>query len=160
MRYVSLERTRDGILHDPSAYLEQLPSLADSLPDGARRFATEPGHYDFFGQRCVKSLKPTRLTSGETGGSRWLELYLQHNCWKHEEDLTIRYRGVRSLTFEPADRELDVAQLLDVMLDEVLPHEQGCRHEIACLAGRMIVTSEDLTATWEYADCPEREANR
>jgi len=62
MRYVSLERTRDGIFLDPEAYLEQLPSLADSLPDGARRFATEPGHYDFFGQRCGTTVGSTRKT--------------------------------------------------------------------------------------------------
>ncbi|WP_328850980.1 hypothetical protein OG994_23375 [Micromonospora globbae] len=145
---------------DAEVYLQQLPSLAHSLPEGARRFATDPGHYDFFGQRCVKDLKPARLTSGETGGSRWLELHLRHNCWKHEDDLTIRYSGVQSLTFEPADRGRDVAQLQDVMLDEVLPHEHGCRHEIVCLAGRLIVTSLDLAAMWLHADCPEREPSQ
>ncbi|MBQ0894654.1 hypothetical protein KBX37_16370 [Micromonospora sp. U56] len=145
---------------DPEAYLRQLPSLADSLPEGARRFATDPGHYDFLGQRCVKDLKPARLTSGEADGSRWLELYLRHNCWKHEEDLTIRYSGVQRLTIEPADQGLDVAQLQDVMLDEVLPHEHGCRHEIVCLSGRLIVTSQDLAATWLHADCPEREPSQ
>jgi hypothetical protein len=89
----------------------------------------DPGHYDFIGQRCVEDLKPARLTSGETGESRWLELHLRLNCWKHEDDLTIRYSGVQSLTIEPAARGLEVAQLQDVMLDEVLPHEHGCRHE-------------------------------
>ncbi|MGC4818703.1 hypothetical protein [Micromonospora sp. DT63] len=145
---------------DPNEYLRQLPSLADSLPEGARRFATDPGHYDFFGQRCVKDLKPARLTSGGTGGSAWLELYLRHNCWKHEEDLTIRYSGVQSLAIEPAGQGLDVVQLQDVMLDEVLPHEHGCRHEIDCLSGRLIVTSQDLAATWRHADCPEREPDQ
>lgn len=160
VRYVSVERTSDGVALDPEAYLQQLPSLADALPEGARRFATDPDHYDFFGRRCVKDLKPARLTSGEAGGSRWLELHLRHNCWKHEEDLTVRYSGVRCLTFEPADRDRDVAQLQDVMLDEVLPHEHGCRHEIVCLAGRLIVTSQDLAATWLRADCPERKPSQ
>ncbi|MEU5941882.1 hypothetical protein ABZ807_22460 [Micromonospora sp. NPDC047548] len=155
-----MERARDGIALDPTPYLRRLPSLADSLPAGARRFATDPDHYDFFGQRCVKDLKPARLTSGEAGGIRWVELQLRHNCWKHEEDLTIRYSGVQSLTIEPADDGLDVAQLRDVMLDEVLPHELGCRHEVVCLAGSLTVTSQDLAATWLHADCREREPSQ
>ncbi|MEV1290083.1 hypothetical protein [Micromonospora sp. NPDC049679] len=157
MRYASVERTRDGIAVDPEAYFRRLPSFADSLPEGARKFATDPGHYDFFGRRCVKDLKPARLTIGETGGSRWVELKLRHNCWKHKEDLTIRYSGVQSLTIEPADDGLKVAQLGDVMLDEVLPHEVGCQHEIVCLSGSLTVASRDLTATWLDADCPERQ---
>ncbi|MEU4399878.1 hypothetical protein ACIQH6_09755 [Micromonospora orduensis] len=160
VRYVSVERRSYGVALDPEAYLQELPALADSLPEGARRFATDPGHYDFSGQRCVKNLKPERLTSGETDGIRWLELYLRHNCWKHEEDLTIRYSGVQSLTIEPAGQGLDVAQLQDVMLDEVLPHEHGCQHEIVCLSGRLVVTGQDLEATWRYADCPEREPSQ
>lgn len=160
MRYVRVERTGNGMFLDPDAYLRQLPSFADSLPQGARRFATDPGHYDFFGQRCVKDLKPARLTSGETGGSRWVELNLRHNCWKHEEDLTIRYSGVQSLAIEPADKGMDVNQLQDVMLDELLPHEHGSRHEIVCLFGTLVVTSQDLTATWLHADCPKREPGR
>jgi hypothetical protein len=71
----------------PEASLRQLPSLGKSLPEGARRSATDPDHYDFFGQRCVKDLKPVVLTPREAGGTRWLELRLRHNCWKHEEDL-------------------------------------------------------------------------
>lgn len=157
MRYVSVERTSHGVALDPEAYLRQLPSFADSLPEGARRFAVDPDHYDFFGQRCAKDLKPARLTSGETDGSRWLEFHLRHNCWKHEEDLTIRYSGVHSVTIEPADHGLDVTRLQDVLLDEVLPDEGGCRHEVVCLSGRLIVTSQDLVATWRYADCAERE---
>lgn len=54
VRYVSVERTRDGVVLDPETYLRRLPSFAGSLPEGARRFATDPGHYDFLGPRCVK----------------------------------------------------------------------------------------------------------
>jgi hypothetical protein len=42
------------------------------------------------------------------------------------------------------------------MLDEMLPHEYGCSHEIACLSGSMGVVCRDLTATWVEADCPDR----
>jgi len=157
MRYVSVEFTRDGTASDPTAYLEQLPTLASSLPEGARAFATDPEHYNYYGQRCVKDLKPQRLTSGEDNGATWLELRLRHNCWKHEEDLTIRYGGVDSVTMNPAGHDLDVTHLQDVVLDEVLPDVRGCKHEIACLSGSLTVTCEDLVATWVGSDCPERE---
>jgi len=158
MRYVRVEFTRDGTFSDPNAYLAQLPRLAGSLPAGARAFATDPGHYNYHGQRCVKDLKPQRLTSGEDNGVTWLELRLRHNCWKHEEDLTIRYSNVDSVTMNPADDGLDVTHLREVVLDEVLPDERGCKHEIACLSGSLTVTCEDLVATWFDSDCPEREA--
>lgn len=41
-----------------------------------------------------------------------------------------------------------------LILDEILPHEQGCTHEMAFRPGSVIVTSKDLTATWVAADCP------
>lgn len=96
MRHVTVE-DESGRFLDPTAYLDLLPSFADSLPPGARAFATDPGHYDFFGKRCVKDLKPDTVLRGETAGEPWLRLVLRHSCWKHEEDLTIRYVGVRDL---------------------------------------------------------------
>ncbi|GAA1539774.1 hypothetical protein [Kribbella lupini] len=102
MRYVRVEFTRDGTYSDPQPYLAQLPALAASLPDGARAFATDPEHYNYYGRRCTKDLKPQRLTSGEDNGTKWVELYLGHNCCKHEEDLTIRYIGVAGLTIDPS----------------------------------------------------------
>jgi hypothetical protein len=150
MRYVSVSPQRHGYALDPSAYLAELPSLSAALPDGARRFATDPAHYDFGSQRCVKDLRPRRLVTGGTGDDRWVELTLGHNCWKHEEDLTIRYTGV--LSAPPAD----VAELGGVLLDEVLPDPHGCRHELACPGGTLVTTSRDLTASWSWAECPER----
>ncbi len=157
MRYVRVEFTRDGTYSDPRPYLAQLPTLAAALPDGARAFATDPEHYNYSGQRCVKDLKPQRLTSGETNGTSWLELHLGHNCWKHEEDLTIRYVGVTSVTMTPAGDDLDVTHLQDLILDEVLPSEHGCTHELACLAGSLTITCKDLVATWTVAACSDRQ---
>jgi hypothetical protein len=156
MEFVTVEHTEYGKVFDPTAYLERLPELARSLPSGARAFAEDPEHYDFFGKRCVKDLKPLSMATGDTDGRRWVELQLRHNCWKHEDDLTIRYTGVRSVVVEPDHGPVDVTHLRDVRLDEVVPHEVGCRHEIACLAGSVTVVCEDLTATWFEADCTER----
>jgi hypothetical protein len=139
---------------DSTSYLERLPRLVELLPPGSGAFATDAEHYDFCSKRFIKNLKPERLISGETDGLRWAELQLRHNCWRHDEDLTIRYHGVRSLTLDPASDDLDVTGLREVFLDEVLPYDHGCSHEIACLGGSVVVVCQDLTATWVEADCP------
>ena len=157
MRYVKVEFTREGTYSDPRPYLQQLPTLANSLPPGARAFATDPEHYNYYGRRCVKDLKPQHLTAGEDNGTSWLELGLRHNCWKHEEDLTIRYSGVERVTMDLADDRLDITHLQGVILDEILPNERGCTHEIACLSGSPTITCEDLVATWADSNCPERD---
>ncbi|WP_275290806.1 hypothetical protein [Amycolatopsis sp. La24] len=72
--------------------------------------------------------------------------------WKHDEDLNIRYAGLRALTHDPADWTGFGA----VTLDEILPHEHGCSHEIGFLAGSLTVVSRDLTAAWTEADCPDK----
>jgi hypothetical protein len=33
-------------------------------------------------------------------------------------------------------------------LDEILPHEHGCSHEIKMINGLITVVCADLTATW------------
>ncbi|GIH05817.1 hypothetical protein Rhe02_38840 [Rhizocola hellebori] len=159
MQYVRVEPTDVGYLMDPTAYLEELPRLAGLLPVGAQTFATDPQHYDFNSQRFIKNLKPERLTYGDTDEIAWLELHLRHNCWRHEEDLIIRYHGVQSVTVDPPRSEPDVTDLREVFLDEILPHEAGCSHEISCLGGSIVVTCADLEAAWVYADCPERQPN-
>jgi hypothetical protein len=156
MRYVKISRGRDGNALDAMGYMDAISAFAERLPPGARAFATDPQHYDFFGPRCVKDLKPVALTMGDTDGKAWAELRLQHNCWKHEDDLTIRYSGVRSVVADPASAEANVDGLRDVMLDEVLPYEQGCSHEIAFLAGSIIIVADDLIATWNEANCENR----
>src|SRR5262245_58059175 len=110
MRYIVVERIDYGMAVDPAAYLRELPGFVDALPTGARAFATDPAHYDFFGQRCIKDLKPLSLTAGD----HWVELRLGHNCWKHEEDLTIRYSGVRSVATSIGVDAAEVAGLRDV----------------------------------------------
>ncbi|GAA1669117.1 hypothetical protein GCM10009745_09470 [Kribbella yunnanensis] len=151
-----MEFTRDGTFSDPAAYLAQLPSLATSLPAGARAFATDPEHYNFWGKRCIKDLKPQHLTFGEANGIPWAELHLKHNCWKHEDDLTIRYTGVQDVAMDPPGEVSEVADLGGVMLDEILPVEHGCTHEFTCLSGSLIITCEDLVVTWTDSNCPER----
>jgi hypothetical protein len=155
MRYIDLNGTIGDVENviNPNAYLEKLPAFADDLPPGARRFATAPGHYDFFGNRCVKDLKVAQLRMVEDGAS--FELRLRHNCWKHEDDLTIRYHEIATINIG-LTRDARSPAHRDVVLDEVLPHEFGCSHEIACWGGTVHVIAQDLVATWTPAQCPDR----
>ncbi|GIH05385.1 hypothetical protein Rhe02_34520 [Rhizocola hellebori] len=156
MRYIRVERTSDGYCIDPTDYIAQLPQLAGSLPAGAGAFATDPQHYDFHSTRFVKNLKPQKLVAGHTDGDAWLEFQLRHNCWRHEEDLTIRYSGVSRAVIHPPAGNHDIQGLQEVLLDEILPHNDGCSHEIVCLGGSVTIVCNDLTATWTKADCPDR----
>ncbi|WP_217708208.1 hypothetical protein [Nonomuraea rhodomycinica] len=145
--------TPEGRALDPGPYLAALPTLSADLPEGARSFATDPEHYDFSGRRCVKDLSLASLAFIRDGDDQSIELTFRHNCWKHEEDLTIRYEAVTQYEIAlPSDGIGDAI----VMLDEILPHPSGCHHEIGFLSGTITVTSRDLTASWLQADCPDR----
>lgn len=144
MEHVIVRFDEGGTYSDPEPYLELLPTLAPQLPPGARAFATDPEHYDFFGKRCVKDLKPAELRAD---GDQ-LVLELRHNCWKHDADLVLRYTGVAEHSVDPSG-ELP----REVFLDELLPHERGVRHEIVCLTGDIVVIAADVTAEWVPTDC-------
>ncbi|OQD53313.1 hypothetical protein BM536_027805 [Streptomyces phaeoluteigriseus] len=169
MKYVELDgRVGDltGVL-DPGPYLERLPVLGGRLPPGARAFATDPEHYDFSGRRCVKDLLPreARRTGDEN-----VEIRFGHSCWKHDEDLVVRYLGVSRFQADIlGGRALDdlgeaapdslgataLGDLGEVVLDEILPHPAGCTHELACRSGTLLVVCRDLEADWVAVDCPE-----
>ncbi|MFE0509240.1 hypothetical protein [Streptomyces sp. NPDC058964] len=151
MRYVELNEGEEGVFIDPRPYLARLPDLAESLPPGARAFATDAGHYDFGGRRCVKDLRPQRM---RRTGADDIEIRFRHNCWKHDEDLVIRYRGVSRFQTDVLGL-CDLASLGDVILDEILPRPGGCTHELSCRPGTLVVACRDLVARWVAADCPE-----
>lgn len=159
MKYVNLSATvgeNDGVI-SPQAYLDRLPELRPTLPERAAAYASEPGHYDFSSPRCVHDLKLDSILFSEDADSTWIQLGFRHNCWKHEEYLTIRYTGVSSFTLQTASDIPLVARLGEVILDEVLPHPDGCAHEIACHTGSVIIVCQDLAATWAEADCANRD---
>jgi hypothetical protein len=153
VRFVDLDG-RDGDITgivDPRPYLAKLPELAERLPPGARAFATDPGHYAFSGRRCVKDLKPQRV---RCLGDGEIEIRFGHNCWKHDEDLVVRYEGVSRFQADVLG-VCDVAALGEVILDEVLPRDGGCTHEVACRSGTLVVVCRDLVAQWVAAECPD-----
>jgi hypothetical protein len=138
---------------DPRPYLALLPSLAPELPPGARAFATDPAHYAFGGKRCVKDLQPAEV---RRTGEEAIEIRFRHNCFKHDEDLIVRYTGVSRFQSDVLD-VCDPASLGDVILDEILPHPGGCTHELACRPGTLVVACRDLVAEWVPANCPDAE---
>ncbi|MYS07209.1 hypothetical protein GTW71_12340 [Streptomyces sp. SID6041] len=44
-------------------------------------------------------------------------------------------------------------ELGTVVLDEVLPHRDGCSDEIACREGSLTIVCDDLRANWTEASC-------
>jgi hypothetical protein len=143
-----------GYWLDPEAYLTVLPRIAADLPPGAREFALDVEHYDFFGPRCVKDLKVGRITMIDGEGRLSAELLFVPNQFKHEQELLVRYVDVTAFTIDvtagsrgkdvwPEARSLD-----DLQLDEILPHEDGCSHEIQLIGGSVRVVAADLTAHW------------
>ncbi|WP_327411509.1 hypothetical protein [Streptomyces sp. NBC_01233] len=154
MEYINLDAQVGNLSNflDPARYLEHLPSLADDLPTGARDFATAPDHYDFSGKRCVKDLELQHIR-GVGADDQQMEIQFRHNCWKHDEDLVIHYTGVSGFNAESAEDD-NGGNLGTVILDEVLPNQNGCSHEIAFWNGSLAVVCRDLVATWTEADCP------
>ncbi|WP_242906095.1 hypothetical protein [Actinomadura terrae] len=152
MKYVDLNATVNGVtgVISPQSYLDLLPELGAALPVGARAFAADVDHYDFVGERCVKDLQLARIDGPDNGD---LTLFFRHNCWKHEEDLLIRYEGVTRFAVETAE---DEALPGPVVLDEILPHPNGCTHEFAFTSGSLNITCRDLYASWIETDCPDK----
>ncbi|MBS2552797.1 hypothetical protein KGQ19_38680 [Catenulispora sp. NL8] len=145
MQYIAID---DGSL-SPQAYLAALPELAPNLPPGARAFATDPTHYDFYDRRCVKDLNLGPITHKIGSEAVDLEIRLTSSGLKHDEWLVLRYSDVSSLTLEvaPPDPE-GGARFQSLALDEVLPHPDGCSHEIAFWDSSVRVVCRDLTAEW------------
>lgn len=149
MKYVVVEwRAEDrSFFTSPRRYLEVLPELRASLPAGARAFATDAGHYDYYGRTCTKDLELHSI-SVPVRDQRDLEIVFSPNTFKHDHPLRISYSGVtrfEMLRDDPEDSEPDAYR---VLLDEITPEEGGCLHEIELSGATIKVTAADLTAVW------------
>ncbi|WP_055550109.1 hypothetical protein [Streptomyces sp. NBRC 110028] len=136
-----------GFRVDPTAYLAELPRLRAALPPGAWAFASDEEHYRFgTGARCVKDLGLAGVDiPGRKGGG--LTLTFEPSEWKHDTGLRIRYAGVRHFSIDYA-HAIDWMETDTVLLDEILPHDAGCSHEIALTDAVIIVHCRDLEAVW------------
>ncbi|MCD0485338.1 hypothetical protein LO771_23855 [Streptacidiphilus sp. ASG 303] len=150
MKYVVVERQgRGSFWHDPSAYLAALPDLRTSLPAGAQAFACDSDHYEFSSPRCVKDLKlgalpPTRFPSPG------FEMRLLCCRGVSEHGLTLRYTKVAQMDVVTDDGEpFALSDYNSLRLDEILPHEIGCSHELRFTAATIRIVCADLTAHWD-----------
>jgi len=151
MEYVKIEKTSTGYLLDPNCYLDWLDESSDLLPDGAMAFATDPGHYDVHSPRCVKDLRLVRavLRDGQEGVSAEILLGVRDSDRKGWE---IQYSNVAEFSvssrYGDIVNEADFWKLGKVQLDEILPHKEGCRHEIQLLDGVIVVVAADIDSIW------------
>ncbi|WP_439379327.1 hypothetical protein [Amycolatopsis lexingtonensis] len=156
MRYVRVTRAEGAETAnflDPQPYLRELPGLV--LPVGARAFAADPEHYDFYSAKCVKDLRMGQLAVREAGYAKLaVELTLLPNEFKHFSGLVIRYDDVTNIDLDasrsgPSGRVWPASPRLgDLQLDEVLPSAGGCSHEIKFTGGTIVIECADLTAEW------------
>ncbi|MGI5170369.1 hypothetical protein ACQEU3_39065 [Spirillospora sp. CA-253888] len=154
MKYVKVDLGDDGVHHlDPNPYLQELSKISAGLPGGARKFAEDPGRYDFFGRRCVRDLRIEDIEADEVEGYE-VDMEIRFKgTWKHDGDLLVRYRAVSrfSLDVDPDRLPFFFSKPFDVgrlQLDEILPLERGCSHEVQFIGGRLLVECRDLAAEW------------
>ncbi|MGW1867503.1 hypothetical protein ACWCPS_18270 [Streptomyces mauvecolor] len=136
----------NGFFLDSTAYLAELPRIQEELPPGARAFASDAGHYSMGSSRCVKDLELAGIHV-VTDKSGTLTLEFTGNQWKHEAGLSIRYAKVSHFSID-YEHSVDWMQADTVLLDEILPDNGGCIHEIALTDAAITVRCEDLDAVW------------
>ncbi|WP_067480147.1 hypothetical protein [Actinomadura hibisca] len=159
MKYVVAEWRGEGddleFAHDPRAYLAELPNLRSALPPGAWDFASAPGHYDLVNAftmrppRCVKDLNLRGLPPTDPVPVSFdlrLEGANAHEC----AGLTLSYQGVTEVEIETDDgKPFSFSDWNSLRLDEILPHPQGCTHEMIFTDARILIACADLQARWD-----------
>ncbi|QHT56144.1 hypothetical protein GXP71_08665 [Cellulomonas sp. H30R-01] len=144
MRYAILETTADGTWTDPGPYLRWLAEHGDALPPGARAFARHPEHYDFSHQWCPRGATFDRLAMRHTDAGVTATLVLA-GAGRAAPQFVLRYEGVVRVEVDGDHGGLPRS---DLLVDELLPHDDGVSHELAFIAGTVTVVARDLTAGW------------
>ncbi|QES40284.1 hypothetical protein DEJ49_04175 [Streptomyces venezuelae] len=151
MKYVKVDWNAElhGFRTDARDYLAALPDFRDELPEGARAFASEAGHYDYSSERCIKDLELSDicLPTATMGGPGTASISFRSNQWKHTVGLRIEYTGVTHFSVD-YEASIDWMEAITVLLDETLPHEDGIVHEIELTDATIKVRCADLKAVW------------
>lgn len=157
MKYIEVRRLPEGFMLDASVYLDRLDEIAQDLPPGAGRFATDEDHYDFYSGRCIKDLRIERVSVTDSDYSLKVEIEFGGNRFKHSESLLVNYLDVVSISIgadngdggDPDQTWPETLRLGEVQLDEILPHARGCSHEIKTISGCVLIICGDLSAQWK-----------
>jgi hypothetical protein len=144
MRFIDIREDDHGFLLDPTRYLDRLERFKDRLPPGAAALATDPGHYTF-GDRCLKSLVLESASLDPRDGGTGAQLAFRAFAGSSEPVLVIRYAGVTDFSVK---RDPATEGNMEVLLDEILPTESGCTHEIQSTIGSVLISCSDLDAEW------------
>ncbi|MEU1131650.1 hypothetical protein ABZ383_17585 [Streptomyces sp. NPDC005900] len=155
MKYVKVDWDPElhGFRTDARDYVAALPELKDELPEGARAFAADAGHYDYASDRCVKDLELADITlpTMTMAGPGTAVVTYRPNRWKHTAGLRVEYTGVTHFSVD-YEASIDWMEAITVLLDEVLPHEDGIEHRTELTDATITVRCADLTATWVSSD--------
>lgn len=144
MQLIDIQKHGHGFSLDPTRYLDWLEQFGDQLPLGAAALATDPGHFAF-GDRCLKSLVLYSMSLDPRDDGAQAQLAFRAFAGPSEPVLVIRYVGVTefSVRLDPESQGN-----LEVLLDEILPAESGCTHEIRLTIGSVLISCNDLDAEW------------
>jgi hypothetical protein len=144
MQLIDIQAHDHGFSLDPTRYLDWLERFGDQLPRGAAALATDPGHYAF-GDRCLKSLVLDSVSLDPRSDGTSAQLAFRAFAGPREPVLVIRYTDVTdfSVRLDP-----ETQANLEVLLDEILPAESGCTHEIRLTIGSVLISCRDLEAEW------------
>jgi len=157
MRYVKIDSIVEDGRHkgyslDADPYLAVLPEILQYLPSGARAFASDRDHYNFFGRKCVKDLKLSRTLLIDARNHLSATFEFEPYQFKHDLGLVIYYDGVIEMSVSATESEeatLPGAKRLGYLqLDETLPHERGFSHEIQFTGGSLWIVARELSFEW------------
>lgn len=148
MKHVVVRRESrpGGYWLDPRPYLELLPEIIDALPPGARAFAKNVEHYEFNSGQCIKDLRFSSMAVDDA--TRRVSVKFAPHPFKHATGLEITYTDVTSLSVDREGAD-GIGWLGTLLLDKVLPVDEGVSHEVKLSCGSIRVISSDLEARWQ-----------
>ncbi|MCD9585868.1 hypothetical protein [Tenacibaculum maritimum] len=138
---------------DVSNYGEYLESIKEQMPINAYNFASEKGHYDFYGRNCTHDLQLDKIEVFYSLENRLQYLlHLKGNEFKHDKDLKIEYVEVQSFKINCKNNNLneDVLYKDDIKIDEVSLDKSSnliC-HEIQFHNYEILILCKDLIHKW------------
>ncbi len=137
---------------ETAPYMDYLHRVEAQLPVGAREFALDRNHYNFYSTKCVKDLELSGIQFSKAR-LNIARLSFEPNRWKHDLPLSIVYSEVFRFSFSKQQAvdsvDIPVLGLLgQLVVDEIRLAATGVVHEILFTGGSIVIEAGDLSATW------------